>query len=183
MSNLISRYLDKNGSDKCKTHTYHYIYDGFFASYDRNASLDILESGIEYGGSLSAWKEYFPNANVTGIDIEDKRLEQYKRDDVTFVLSDIKKYKPDREFDVIIEDGNHSNFDAMWSAINMSHWLKMNGTLFIEDVQEAYMAAFLLWGKLNGDFALSTIDLRRITNTHDNFLIQIQKIKVFRKNG
>ncbi len=180
MSNYISYYLNKNGSDKCKRHTYQYCYDSLFASFDRNAELDILESGVEYGGSLLAWKEYFPNAKVTGVDIVDTRLKAHKRDDIEFLVQDIKTYKPDRQFDIIIEDGNHSNFDALWATVNLSAHLKEGGILIVEDVQEAYMIPFLSWGKLNGDYVVTTVDMRRITNTHDNFLIQIQKLQVVR---
>lgn len=181
---LISYYLNKNGSDKCKAHTYHYVYDGTFMSFDREGELDILESGIEYGGSLSAWKEYFPNAKVTGVDIVDQRLDVFKRNDIEFIVEDIKKYKPDRKFDIIIEDGNHSNEDALWSVVNLSPHLKDGGILIIEDVQEGYMVPFLSWGKLNGDYVVTTVDLRRVNNRHDNFLIQVQKVQVIRhKDG
>lgn len=164
-------------------HTYHYLYDDLLCNLDRNATLDILESGIEKGGSLCAWKEYFPNARVTGVDIIDTRLSQFIRDDVEFIVTDIKQYKPDRKFDLIIEDGNHSNEDALWAVINLVEHLKPNGHLVIEDVQEAYMVPFLSWGKLLGDYVVHTIDLRRLTNGRDNFLIDIHKVIVNREYG
>ena len=180
MSDSIFHYLNKHGSDKGNKHTYEYWYDATFAGFDREAELDILESGIEYGGSLVAWKEYFPNARVTGVDIQDVRLEENKRDDIEFIQCDIKKYKPDRKFDIIIEDGNHSNYDALWAAVNLSEHLKDGGILLIEDVQEGYVVPFLMWGKLLGDYVVSVIDMRRITHSHDNFLIQVHKVVVAR---
>lgn len=179
----ISYYLSKNKSDKCWTHTYQYVYDELFYHYNQNSELDILESGVEKGGSLCAWKEYFPNAHVTGVDIVDSRLPEFKRDDVEFVISDIKTYVPIKKFDLIIEDGNHSNEDCLWSAINLSKHLKDFGILIIEDVQEGFMAPFLLWGKLCGDYALTVYDMRRLTNSHDNFVIKIQKLVVERKHA
>lgn len=172
----ISLFLNKNRSDKCYSHTYQFLYDELFAGVDRNASLDILESGIEYGGSLCAWKEYFPNARVTGVDIVDSRYECFKWNQTEFIISDIKEYKPDRKFDLIIEDGNHSNFDAMWSGINLVKHLKQNGVLVIEDVQEGFAIPILLWGQLKETCILQAIDMRRITQTHDNFLIVIRLI-------
>lgn len=169
----ISWYLTKNGSDKCTSHSYQYLYDSLLTRWDRNSFVDILESGVEYGGSLSAWKEYFPNARVTGVDIVDARKEELKRDDVEFVLSDIKEYTPNRKFDLIIEDGNHSNFDCLWAATNLPKYLKDNGVLVIEDVQEGYAVPFLLWGNLGGKYAVSTIDLRRQVDKHDDFMIVI----------
>ncbi len=176
----ISDYLNKNHSDKCIIHTYHYAYDSLLGAFDREGEWDILESGVEKGGSLCAWKEYFPNARVTGVDIVDQRWPEFKRDDVEFVLEDIKKYKPDRKFDFIIEDGNHSNHDALWSGVHLVEHLKDNGFLIIEDVQEGFMTSHLLWGMLNGDYVLNTVDMRRLTHTRDNVLIIIHKVKTNR---
>ena len=174
---MLSDVLNKNGSDKCQSHSYRYIYDGVLDNFNKEAELDILEAGVEQGGSLCAWKEYFPNAKVTGVDIVDLRLPEFIRDDVEFVLSDIKTYTPDRKFDIIIEDGNHSNFDALWAGEHLSKYLKYKGLLIIEDVQEAFMVPFLLWGKLRGGYVVNAIDMRRITNGHDNFAIIIHKWK------
>lgn len=173
MNKPISHYLNKNKSDKCYSHTYQIVYDSFFSSQNKNDALEILEVGVEKGGSLLAWKEFFPNATVTGVDITDTR--EYKSDDTTFVLSDIKEYKTDKLFDFIIDDGSHSNSDGMWSIVNLSKKLKNGGTLFIEDVQEGFMLAFLSWGQLNGKYVLSAVDMRRLTNKHDNFMLIIQK--------
>lgn len=174
---MLSDILNKNGSDKCQYHSYNYIYDGFLKDYDPQGEWDILEVGVEQGGSLCAWKEHFPNARVTGVDIIDTRLPQFISDDVEFILSDIVSYKPDRKFDIIIEDGNHSNFDALWASVELSKHIKLNGTLIVEDVQEGFMIPFLLWGQLKGGYVVSAIDMRRITNTHDNFAIIIHKWK------
>lgn len=149
------------------------------AEHDRNAPLDILEVGVEAGGSLCAWKEYFVNARVTGIDIIDKRRPEFKRDDIEFILSDVLAYTPDRKFDIIVEDGNHSNFDCLWAATELSKHLKHNGVLVVEDVQEGFMVPFLLWGQLKGGYVVNAVDMRRITNGHDNFAIVIHKWKAW----
>lgn len=181
MNRTISELFKQCGSDKDNGHTYDYFYDSQFASFDRNAPLDILESGVWRGGSLVALKSYFPNANITGVDIVDVRLEHNKRTDIRFVQCDIKDYKPDRKFDIIIEDGSHSNEDALWAGSHMGEWLKEGGMLVIEDVQEGFIIPTILWGRLCGDYVLNALDMRRITNTHDNFLIVIQKVQVNRK--
>lgn len=177
----ITDFLNKNGSTKEDKHSYSMIYNQLFANFDRNAKLDILESGVEFGGSLYTWKEFFPNARVTGVDIKDQRRPELIRDDVEFILSDIKDYQADRMFDIIVEDGSHSNEDAIWAAVNLSKLLKPGGVLIIEDVQEGFMVPFVLWGKLSGDYILHAIDLRRITHSHDNFLILITPIEVNRE--
>lgn len=181
MSESISKIFQRCGSDKHHKHTYSYFYDSQFASYDKQDSLDILEVGVWRGGSLVALREYFPNANITGVDIVDQRLEENKRDDIEFVISDIKEYRPGKEFDIIIEDGSHSNEDALWAGTNLAQWLKPDGILIIEDVQEGYVVPMVLWGKLLGDYVVTSIDLRRVTDSHDNFLVVIHKVSVYRE--
>lgn len=177
----ISFFLNKNGSDKCQSHTYQLVYDDLFKNLPRDYPIDLLESGVERGGSLSAWKEYFPNGNIIGIDPVDQRLPEFVRDDVKFVLEDIKKYQFDREFDLIIEDGNHSNEDALWATTTLPLHLKPGGVMILEDVQEGFLVPFLLWGKLHGDYVVTVVDMRRITNQHDNFLVKVDKLQVVRK--
>lgn len=172
----LSEILNKNGSDKCTSHSYAYIYDGYLGGLDREREWDILESGIFQGASLAAWKEYFPNARITGVDIQDVRKEEFKRDDIEFVLSDIKEYVPNRKFDFIIEDGSHSNSDALWSGVNLSKHLKPGGMLIIEDIQEGFMIPFLLWGQLGGAYVVSAIDMRRLSNQHGDFVVIIHKV-------
>lgn len=176
--NKLSEYLNKNGSDKCTSHSFAYIYDGYLGGIDRNAELDILESGVFQGASLFSWREYFPNARITGVDIQDIRKEEFKRDDIEFVLSDIKEYIPDRKFDFIIEDGSHSNLDALWSGVYLSKHLKDGGILIIEDIQEGFMIPFLLWGQLGGAYVVNAIDMRRLSNQHGDFVVIIHKVHI-----
>ena len=37
--------------------------------------INILEIGVDNGDSLRLWREYFPNANICGIDIKAKQFE------------------------------------------------------------------------------------------------------------
>ena len=170
----ISEFLNKYGSDKCAKHAYGIVYDDFFSKYDRNTELNILEIGVEHGGSLLAWKDYFPNARVTGVDIKDVR--QYKRDDVEFMLSDVKNYKPDRQFDIIIDDGSHYDKDVLWAATNLSLSLKPGGIMIIEDVQKEYEITRKIAKNLDGKFIVSVMDLRKVQGWYDDFLIFIWKI-------
>ena len=47
------------------------LYEKYFEPF-RNLEINILEIGIENGDSLRIWREYFPNANICGIDIVKK---------------------------------------------------------------------------------------------------------------
>jgi len=38
----------------------------------RKEIKSVLEIGVQYGGSLKMWRDYFPNAQITGLDINKK---------------------------------------------------------------------------------------------------------------
>jgi len=133
----ISEILAKYGKDTDKIwhHNYGGAYDSLFASFDRNAPLNIMEVGTQRGATLLAWKEYFPNANVVGVDIVDVVPEKYRQDNVTRVISDIKKYETDVEFDIIIDDGSHYLGDMVYVVVNYFMKMRDKGVMVLEDVR------------------------------------------------
>lgn len=131
----IKEVLSKYETDKISHHRYGDAYNDFFGDFDREAVLDILEVGTQKGGSLLAWKEYFPNANVTGVDIIDVALDKYKTDTVTRVVSDIKDWRSKGEFDIVIDDGSHYLGDIVYVISTFIPKLRKSGILVIEDVR------------------------------------------------
>ncbi len=62
----------KYGTDKASgAHDYLRWYEKFFQQM-RYKSITFVEIGIASGGSIRTWRDYFPNALIVGIDIEDK---------------------------------------------------------------------------------------------------------------
>jgi len=99
------------------------------------------------GASLRAWKEFFINANIFGLDIETKSL--FEEDRIKCFLSDqsnensliktideIKKYlnKNDISFDLIIDDGSHILNHQITSLITLAKFLNKNSFYIIEDI-------------------------------------------------
>ena len=130
---------------------------------------------MQYGGSLMAWKDFFPLAKVTGVDLEDVR--KWKRPDIEMIISDILKYIPDRNFDIIVEDGSHQPEAQAWAGINLVKYLKPNGVLIIEDIHTDYLLGILdrINKELKGKYVVNVIDLRRIKNNISDCLIVIVK--------
>lgn len=180
----IDEILFKYDTDKNKGvkdgvqlgHCYGNAYNVLFEQFDRNSELNILEIGVQKGGSLLAWKEYFKNANVTGIDILDVRLPEYINENVTFIHSDIRKVNLDTQFDIIIDDGSHFLEDVKFVTSIYIHKLKKNGILIIEDAQSPEVWMSELKSLINQNFTMSSIDLRSINGFYDDFLIIIKKI-------
>lgn len=143
-----------HGTDKSSYgHGYARLYQRHFASR-RPTVRKLLEIGVggtssgrgyettEGGQSLRLWSDYFPNAEIVGIDINSKaisepriRFEQGDQSDQDFLRALIEKYGP---FDIVIDDGSHvgkhiiASFAALWSAVIPG------GMYVIEDLATAY---------------------------------------------
>lgn len=65
----------KNGikykTDKVTHHGYHRFYD-YFLNPIKNHKMNILEIGVDDLRSLKMWLDFFPNANIYGVDINKK---------------------------------------------------------------------------------------------------------------
>lgn len=172
----ISDILKKYDTDKVKEHHYGEAYDHIFKRFDRKAKIALLEIGVQKGGSLVAWKEYYPNATIVGVDIEDQVIPEYFRKDVTYVTSDVKKWQTDMMFDIIIDDGSHLIRDVGYVVNHFSDHLKPGGVMIIEDVSNPELWIQVVMASLPSGFNISFKDLRAITNRGDDFLIIITKL-------
>lgn len=131
----IKEILKKYDSDKETFHLYGSTYDTIFKRYNREDELNILEVGTQKGGSLQAWKEYFPNAHVYGLDIVDVVSEDYRKDNVTRIISDVKDWKNNLEWDIVIDDGSHYLLDVAFVVSKYILKLRVGGVIVIEDVR------------------------------------------------
>jgi hypothetical protein len=148
---VLARYY---GTDKSShTHGYTRLYSRHFAPR-RLAVRRLLEIGVggtdswsgyatsAGGQSLRMWADYFPNAEIVGIDIYAKAIggprinfEQGDQSDLGFLRELIEKHGP---FDVVIDDGSHvgrhirASFAVLWPA------LTPGGIYVIEDLRTAY---------------------------------------------
>lgn len=102
----------KHRTDKVSHHAYHKTYAQFF---DREKTQKILEIGISAGNSIRMWLEYFPNAEVHGMELH-MRKDRWRIKTQRFVpwigsmtnrtyLRWFKQRHIDRPFDIIIDDG------------------------------------------------------------------------------
>jgi cephalosporin hydroxylase len=187
VGDLLLKYeTDKNkGKTLLKDgHYYGDSYDRIFEQFDKNSSLNILEVGVQKGGSLLAWKDFFQNSYVVGIDILDARLNEYIRNDVNFILSDSNdislKENPlikDKFFDIIIDDGSHHLPDVIFFMENYIGQLNLNGYFIVEDCQSPEYWLNTILQKLDDRYEISVNDMRTINNYYDDYLIIIKKIK------
>jgi SAM-dependent methyltransferase len=158
-------------------HTYGDSYDEIFEQFDKSSNIDFLEIGIQKGGSLLAWKDYFINASIYGVDILDTILPEYRREEFTYIISDIKDISvkerlKDISFDIIIDDGSHYLNDVLFVVSNYLIKLKKGGVLIIEDCQEPENWLKEVTKLVPNGFSITVKDLR---GGYDNYLIVIKK--------
>ena len=60
--------VDNARTDKDTIHSYLETYEDLFKNKKLTSSA-VMEIGIYDGGSIKLWYDYFPNANIYGIDI------------------------------------------------------------------------------------------------------------------
>lgn len=136
LENLVNNFL----TDKNTFHSYLKTYENILHS-KRYSSKNILEIGIQKGGSLKLWNDYFINANIYGLDIDDAPIFLNKYDRIqTFKCSAYSHsiidmfMKKNIIFDMILDDGPHTIETMLFTLIHYSKLLAPNGILIIEDI-------------------------------------------------
>lgn len=143
---LSKLFIRKTGKPAAKWQGYLQHYDRHFARF-RHKKLRLLEIGVQAGGSLEIWAEYFKEALIiVGCDI-DPSCEALRYEDprIEVIIGDIndakaleKLYKTTRNLDVIIDDGSHQSVDIIRSFINLFQRLSDGGIYLIEDLHCSY---------------------------------------------
>jgi SAM-dependent methyltransferase len=128
-----------HAGDTCHNYTpaYHEIL-----GHRREQVRRVLEVGVNAGSSLRMWAEYFPAAEVIGLDI---------RPEVLFQTDRIRCYLADQgnagslraavaaagggPFDLIIDDGSHEDAHQMITAETLLPYLAAGGVYVIEDIR------------------------------------------------
>lgn len=140
--NTLQELGIKHESDRSKNlvgnKTYHQYYQEIFENYKIET---ILELGVYYGNGLSCLREYFPNANLIGIDLSlssynknlsDVNLYESSQTD-SLKLNDILSKNP--KLDLVIDDVSHEVEKSIQSFNIIFPYLNSNGIYIIEDLQ------------------------------------------------
>ena len=150
----------KYNTDKSSVyHNYTPIYQSLFEGVKEDIK-NVFEIGISEGFSLRMWCDYFPNANIYGIDLVPYKEEQNgKLDDRMKWIVCNQKNKDDLialmeeigdKMDVFIDDGSHHIHDMLASLDALFPFLKRGGLYIMEDIQhppdfEEYLKGYNYW--------------------------------------
>lgn len=166
-NNELSELAKKYGSDKGSPidgdlsqsgwlcHAYTDFYDLIFSQKRGNVKT-LLECGIGTnnpnlestmgvngvpGASLRMWRDYFPNAEIIGVDIdpdilfEEDRIKTYQVDQTSALSTQDFLNEVDRKFDIIIEDGLHEAYAQIEFFKNTFDYLAEDGIYIVEDTR------------------------------------------------
>lgn len=145
----------KYGADKSSIfHNYLDFYQEQLP--DRDFSGRLLEIGVMDGLSMKMWREYYPNAEIVGMDIKDMSFmhndDWQVPDSVQLVQGNATKAKdtkPLGHFDIIIDDGSHFWADQQ-KSFELLYYSQLNegGIYIIEDLWTSHID-FYKSGKIN----------------------------------
>lgn len=151
MSNLLDDLFFKYKADKTPRIKHHYsdVYFDLFKD-KREKVKKVLEIGTAEGASLFAWRDFFPNAMIYGMEVDQKRVDMFQG------LVGIQVFKTDQgnssslldawdeiipgsmDLDLVVDDGSHKTSDQLFTALTLAPLLlnRNNGVYVIEDVHE-----------------------------------------------
>ena len=109
-------------------HDYLRHYDFFFSSF-RNNKFSLLEFGCYKGDSLRMWEQYFPEAQIYGVDL-DEGARRHEKGRIHIVTGDAAsqdtydriKAETDSAF-IILDDASHAwsdqrrSFELFWDMV------------------------------------------------------------------
>jgi hypothetical protein len=143
ISSLFSR---ETGKASAKWQGYLPQYERWLAPW-RDQPVRLLEIGVQAGGSLEVWAEYFEaGQQIIGCDI-DRACGQLPYDDprIKVVIGDVTDEntiaaidKHTTQFDVIIDDGSHRSKDIIKAFLTLFPKLSDHGIYVVEDLHCSY---------------------------------------------
>jgi len=206
---LLSKLSDKYGCDKgynvlenrifynnWHPHNYTDYYSSLF-DHTRENIKKVFECGIgtndinipssmgkDYvpGASLKIWRDYFPNANIYGADIDTNILFESERIK-TFYVNQLEKNEIERmwnnigtnNFDLMIDDGLHSLEAGICLFENSYDKLREGGIYIIEDVDPSYLNDLSKHLMNKNQIEVITLKSKKHIFMKDNNLIIIRK--------
>jgi len=154
----LARLFSCYGSDK-DTNGYSSLYASLF-THLRDAPISLLEVGVgtmvegaassmrgymaddyQPGASLRAWRDWFKNGSIHGMDVQpdclftEERITTHHCDSTQeFHVRAWRQLNPTLEFDVIVDDGSHWDRHQLATLKHLWPLVKPGGYYVIEDV-------------------------------------------------
>ena len=179
----LSQISKKYPTDKEFSHNYYNaVYEEPFSKI-KNEAKKVCEIGIGGfneglgwvpGNSLKVWRDYFPNAQILGLDIVKHELTNNERITVDWLdqskLDLVKEYSSKlSNYDIILDDGSHNTYDQIITFAYFFRSLRSGGIYVLEDLHtsiEVKMPEKVQiwgWGDPNRSNPLETLETFQAT--------------------
>jgi len=163
----------KYGTDKGTKHNYLKVYYEMFKDR-RDEIKKVFEIGSAEGAGLLMFRDFFPNATIYGLEIDQERVDKLQGlgriqvfqgnqgliEDIcwlTAILEDV---------DIVIDDGSHSPLDQIFTCYGIMPFLKKGAIYIIEDVADINII-----GILSTKF---DVEVKKLSSRYDDRLIIIK---------
>ncbi len=146
MKTLQQLYQEHHGKVSDKWSLYLAEYDRLLSPY-RERAVNLLEIGIQNGGSLEIWTRFFAHAHrVIGCDVNPACAALgYADPRIAVVIGDANADDTERaiaahaeRFDVVIDDGSHKSGDIVRSFLRYFPRIAEGGIFIAEDLHCSY---------------------------------------------
>ena len=137
----------RHGTDKAGQRQLLHVYEELFKPL-RTTELVLVEIGVLGGASLRMWREYFPRAQIFGIDV-DPEAAAHADDRITVLIGS----QSDTRFldtvleqtgrpDIVLDDGSHHARAQITTLLHLWRHVRPGGSYVVEDLHTSYMPVY-----------------------------------------
>lgn len=144
MTGILHQLGLKYGTDKATFHGYCDFYQEHLP-----VSIDaLIEIGIMDGASLQMWSEFYPTAEIIGLDIVPERCRNYGPMIATYCSDATQpggfaRIVNAESIDVIVDDGSHMTRDQQDSFSLFWPKVRPGGFYIIEDLHTSFQKSYV----------------------------------------
>jgi hypothetical protein len=139
----LREIAEKTAADKFN-HKYESKYEAHLGQF-RREKIRLLEIGVKRGASLAMWEQYFPHAEIFGLDI-DPACRQFETARSRIFIGDQASPADLRSMingigaplDIIIDDGGHTMLQQRTSFEVLFEHVRPGGLYIVEDTHTSY---------------------------------------------
>jgi SAM-dependent methyltransferase len=180
MNELLSLYRKHHGKISDRWSSYLVQYDRILWPW-REKDVRLLEIGIQNGGSLEIWGEYFRNATkLVGCDVDPLCAQlRYGDQRIAVVVADASSEEGFSQiqshaasFDIVIDDGSHRSSHIVQAFARYFPLVAEGGLFIAEDLHCSY------WDEFQGglSYPLSSVAFFKLlvdVNNHEHWGVQV----------
>lgn len=149
----LSKLAIKYGTDKWGKHHYTPVYYDLFKD-KRNEVKKVLEIGPAEGAGMFMFRDFFPNATIYGLEIDEERVKKLEGLDRIVVLpgnqfdlldleSSLSFFSDEGDLDLVIDDGSHKLEHQVFTCLTLMPMLSDKTIYIIEDVADTSIIKYL----------------------------------------